>query len=192
MTNTYTGKINLFDCATAQKVIGQDKFLSALKTVLDHGAYCQGPETRELEEKLAQYSGTKYCATCASGTDALTLALMAWGVKPGDAVFVSSFTFVASAECVALLGATPIFIDSDPHTYNMDPNDLQRAIDEVKKEVGMVIESIDNIEAAYKLKEKYNVEMPIVDEVYNVLYNGEKPEEAVYKLMQRDKKPEME
>ena len=65
-------------------------------------------------------------------------------------------------------------------------------LDEVKKEVGMVIESIDNIEAAYKLKEKYNVEMPIVDEVYNVLYNGEKPEEAVYKLMQRDKKPEME
>jgi len=134
MTNTYTGKINLFDCATAQKVIGQDKFLNALKTVLDHGAYCQGPETRELEEKLAQYSGTKYCATCASGTDALTLALMAWDVKLGDAVFVSSFTFVASAECVALLGATPIFIDSDPHTYNMDPNDLQRAIDEVKKE----------------------------------------------------------
>ncbi len=134
MTNTYNGKINLFDCATAQEVIGQENFLNALKTVLDHGAYCQGPETRELEEKLAQYSNIKHCATCASGTDALILALMAWGVKPGDAVFVSSFTFVASAECVAILGATPIFVDSDPHTYNMDPEDLQRAIDEVKKE----------------------------------------------------------
>lgn len=134
MTNTYNGKINLFDCATAQKVIGQENFLNALKTVLDHGAYCQGPETRELEEKLAQYSNIKHCATCASGTDALILALMAWGVKPGDAVFVSSFTFVASAECVAILGATPVFVDSDPHTYNMDPEDLQRAIDEVKKE----------------------------------------------------------
>lgn len=134
MTNTYNGKINLFDCATAQKVIGQENFLNALKTVLDHGAYCQGPETRELEEKLAEYSNAKYCATCASGTDALILALMAWGVKPGDAVFVSSFTFVASAECVAILGATPVFVDSDPHTYNMDPEDLQRAIDEVKKE----------------------------------------------------------
>ena len=134
MTNTYNGKINLFDCATAQKVIGQENFLNALKTVLDHGAYCQGPETRELEEKLANYSNTKYCATCASGTDALILALMAWGVKPGDAVFVSSFTFVASAECVAILGATPIFVDSDPHTYNMDPKDLERAIEEVKKE----------------------------------------------------------
>lgn len=134
MTNTYTGKINLFDCATAQQVIGQEKFLAAFKKVLDHGAYCQGPETKELEEKLAQYSGTNYCATCASGTDALTLALMAWGVKPGDAVFVSSFTFVASAECAALLGATPVFVDSDPETFNMDPEDLQKAIDIVKKE----------------------------------------------------------
>ena len=90
MTDTYTGKINLFDCATAQKVIGQQTFLDAFKKVLDHGAYCQGPETKELDEKLANYSNTKYCATCASGTDALTLALMAWDVKPGDAVFVSS------------------------------------------------------------------------------------------------------
>lgn len=134
MTNTYNGKINLFDCATAQSVIGQDKFLAALKKVLDHGAYCQGPETKELETKLAAYSGTNYCATCASGTDALTLALMAWGVKPGDAVFVSSFTFVASAECIAILGATPIFVDSKQDTFNMDPDDLLKAIETVKKE----------------------------------------------------------
>ena len=134
MTNTYNGKINLFDCATAQNVIGQDKFLDAFKKVLTHGAYCQGPETKELDEKLANYSGVKYCATNASGTDALTLALMAWDVKPGDAIFVSSFTFVSSAECAALLGATPIFVDSDPNTYNMDPKDLQKAIDIVKKE----------------------------------------------------------
>ena len=134
MNNTYNGKINLFDCATAQSVIGQKTFLDAFKKVLDHGAYCQGPETKELEQKLAQYSGTKYCATCASGTDALTLALMAWGVKPGDAVFVSSFTFVASAECIALLGGTPVFVDSKPDTYNMDPADLKKAIEMVKKE----------------------------------------------------------
>ena len=134
MTDTYTGKINLFDCATAQQIIGQDKILNSLKKVLDHGAYCQGPETKELDEKLANYSGVKYCATCASGTDALTLALMAWGVKPGDAVFVSSFTFVSSAECAALLGATPVFVDSKPDTFTMDPADLQKAIDIVKKE----------------------------------------------------------
>ncbi len=134
MTDIYTGKINLFDCATAQQVIGQEKILNSLKKVLDHGAYCQGPETRELDEQLANYSGVKYCATCASGTDALTLALMAWNVKPGDAVFVSSFTFVSSAECVALLGATPVFVDSKPDTFTMDPSDLQKAIDIVKKE----------------------------------------------------------
>ena len=87
--------IGIFDCATSQKVIGQEKFLDAFKTILNHGAYCQGPETKELDVKLAEYSGTKYCSTCGSGTDALTLALMAWGIGKGDAVFVSSFTFVA-------------------------------------------------------------------------------------------------
>ena len=134
MTSKPSKPIMLFDCKTSQKVIGKENFLNAIEKILDHGAYCQGPETKELDEKLANYSGTKFCSTCGSGTDALTLALMAWGVKPGDAVFVSSFTFVSSAEAPVLLGATPIFVDSDPNTYNMDPKDLQRAIDEVKKE----------------------------------------------------------
>ncbi len=134
MTSKPNKPIMLFDCKTSQSVIGREKFLQAFEKILDHGAYCQGPETRELDAKLAEYCGTKHCSTCGSGTDALTLALMAWGVKPGDAVFVSSFTFVSSAEAPVLLGATPIFVDSDPDTYNMDPKDLQRAIDEVKKE----------------------------------------------------------
>ncbi|MBE6444203.1 MAG: DegT/DnrJ/EryC1/StrS family aminotransferase [Alphaproteobacteria bacterium] len=134
MLNKPEKAIPLFDCKTTQQVIGQQKFLDAFKTILDHGGYCQGPETRELDTALANYSGTKFCATCGSGTDALTLALMAWGVGAGDAVFVSSFTFVASAECVAIVGATPIFVDSDPNTFNMDINDLERAIAEVKKE----------------------------------------------------------
>lgn len=134
MTNKPAEPINLFDCATTQKIIGQEKFLDAFKTILNHGAYCQGPETRELDTKLAEFAGSKYCSTCGSGTDALTLALMAWDIKPGDAVFVSSFTFVASAEAPVLLGATPIFVDSDPNTYNMDIEDLKRAIAEVKAE----------------------------------------------------------
>lgn len=134
MTNKPEKSINLFDCATSQKVIGQEKFLNAFQNILNHGAYCQGPETKELDQKLAEYSNVKYCSTCGSGTDALSLALMAWDVKAGDAVFVSSFTFVASAEAPVLLGATPIFIDSKPDTYNMDPEDLKRAIAEVKKE----------------------------------------------------------
>ena len=134
MTNKPSKPIMLFDCKTSQNVIGQEKFLDSFNTILNHGGYAQGPETRELDDKLAAFAGSKYCSTCGSGTDALTLALMAWDVKPGDAVFVSSFTFVASAEAPVLLGATPIFVDSDPNTYNMDPKDLQRAIDEVKKE----------------------------------------------------------
>lgn len=134
MLNKPEKAIPLFDCKTTQQVIGQQKFLDAFKTILDHGGYCQGPETKELDTALANYSGTKYCATCGSGTDALTLALMAWGVGQGDAVFVSSFTFVASAECVAIVGATPIFVDSDPNTFNMDVKDLERAIAEVKSE----------------------------------------------------------
>lgn len=132
MTTKPAKPINLFDCATSQKVIGQENFLNAFKTILNHGGYAQGPETKELDAKLAAYSHIKNCSTCGSGTDALTLALMAWDVKPGDAVFVSSFTFVASAEAPVLLGATPIFVDSDPNTYNMDPKDLERAIQEVK------------------------------------------------------------
>mgnify|MGYP004665559745 FL=1 len=134
MSNKPNKPLNLFDCKTSQNVIGKEKFLNAFEAILNHGAYCQGPETRELDEKLAQYAGSKFCSTCGSGTDALTLALMSWGVKAGDAVFVSSFTFVASAEAPVLLGATPVFVDSDPDTYNMNPKDLQRAIDEVKKE----------------------------------------------------------
>ena len=134
MLNKPAKAIPLFDCKTTQEVIGQQKFLDAFKKILDHGGYCQGPETKELDEALAKYSGSKYCATCGSGTDALTLALMAWGIGQGDAVFVSSFTFVASAECVAIVGATPVFVDSDPNTYNMDVKDLERAIADVKKE----------------------------------------------------------
>lgn len=103
MTNKPSKPINLFDVQASQKVIGQENFLKAFEIILNHGGYAQGPECRELDEKLAAYSGTKYCSTCGSGTDALTLALMAWDVKAGDAVFVSSFTFVASAECVAIV-----------------------------------------------------------------------------------------
>lgn len=134
MTNKPSKPINLFDVQSSQKVIGQDKFLKAFETILNHGSYCQGIETKELDKKLAEFSNAKYCVTCSSGTDSLILPLMAWDVKAGDAVFVSSFTFVASAEAPAILGATPIFVDADPNTWNMDPKDLERAIAEVKKE----------------------------------------------------------
>lgn len=96
--------------------------------------YIMGPEVKELEQELAAYTGVKHCLTCANGTDALTLALKAWGIGPGDAVFVPDFTFFASAEVVALEGATPIFVDVDDATFNVDAISLEKAIQKVQAE----------------------------------------------------------
>jgi dTDP-4-amino-4,6-dideoxygalactose transaminase len=104
-----------------------------IDAVLAHGGYIMGPEVRELEERLAAYVGAKHCLSCASGTDALLLPLMAWGVGPGDAVFTTPFTFVATAEVIALLGATPVFVDVDPVTFNISPEALEAAVLRVKK-----------------------------------------------------------
>ncbi|MCQ5122754.1 aminotransferase class I/II-fold pyridoxal phosphate-dependent enzyme, partial [Massilicoli timonensis] len=89
---------------------------------------------KQLERELAEYVGTKHCITCANGTDALQLALMVWNVKAGDAVFVPSFTFYSTAEVVSLLGATPIFVDTNPRTFNIDTVKLDQAIQKVKQE----------------------------------------------------------
>ena len=105
----------------------------AIKRVLDHGVYIMGPEVYELEEQLAEFCGVKHAITCANGTDALGLGLMAKNVKSGDAIFVPSFTFAATAEVVAWMGATPIFIDSLEDTYNIDPKSLQQGIQTAKK-----------------------------------------------------------
>lgn len=99
-----------------------------IHAVLEHGQFIMGPEVRELEEKLAEYVGVKHAVGCASGTDALLLPLMALGVGPGDAVFTTPFTFIATAEVISLLGATPVFVDIDPVTYNIDPSQLALAI----------------------------------------------------------------
>ena len=92
------------------------------------GAYIMGPQVRELEQQLAEYVGVKHCLTCANGTDALTLALKAWGIGPGDAVFVPDFTFFSSAEVVPLEGAEPVFVDVCEDTFNIDASDLERAV----------------------------------------------------------------
>jgi dTDP-4-amino-4,6-dideoxygalactose transaminase len=106
---------------------------SGIQAVLQSGAYINGPEVARVEERLAGYCGTRYAVGCASGTDALMMALMALGVGPGDAVFCPPFTFMATAEVVALLGATPVFVDVDPTTYNMDPAQLDKAVRAVRK-----------------------------------------------------------
>jgi len=96
--------------------------------VLRHGQYIMGPEIKALEEKLAEYTGVKHVICCSSGTDALLMALMAYDVGPGDAIFTPSFTFISTAEVISLLGATPVFVDIDPRTFNMDPECLEKAI----------------------------------------------------------------
>jgi UDP-2-acetamido-2-deoxy-ribo-hexuluronate aminotransferase len=99
-----------------------------ISAVLDHGQYIMGPEIKQLEKQLAEFVGVKYAVSCASGTDALLLALMAYGVGPGDAVFTSPFTFIATAEVIQLLGATPVYVDIDPATFNISPDQLSNAI----------------------------------------------------------------
>ena len=105
----------------------------AIAGVLEHGAFIMGPEVQELEARLGAFCGAKHTLACASGTDALVLPLLAWGVGPGDAVFVPSFTFVATAEVVALVGATPVFVDVLAETFNMDPVSLEAAIGEARR-----------------------------------------------------------
>lgn len=107
---------------------------AAIADVVTSSHFISGPQVAALEKKLADYVGVKHCITCGNGTDALTLALMAWNVGAGDAVFVPDFTFFSSGECPAYEGATPIFVDVDPHTYNMDPDKLQQAIEQVRAE----------------------------------------------------------
>ena len=101
---------------------------ATIQRVLDHGQYILGPEVAELEEKLVVYTGAKYCISVANGTDALQIALMALGVGPGDEVITPGFTYIATAETVALLRAKPVYVDIDARTYNLDPALLEAAI----------------------------------------------------------------
>jgi UDP-2-acetamido-2-deoxy-ribo-hexuluronate aminotransferase len=102
---------------------------AAVMAAVESGAYVMGPQVREFETMLAEFGQARHALSCANGTEALVLPLMAWGIRPGDAVFVPSFTFCATVEIVPWLGATPVFIDIDPKTYNMDPAHLEAAIE---------------------------------------------------------------
>ncbi len=119
--------MHFIDLATQQRRI-RKQIEANITTILDHGQYVMGPEIKELEKRLSEYAGVKDAIGCGSGTDALLMALMAIDVGPGDAVFTSPFTFIATAEVISLLGATPVFVDIDPKTYNIDPAKLELAI----------------------------------------------------------------
>lgn len=124
--------IPFIDLATQQKVI-YSKIERRIQNVLSHGQYIMGPEINELEKELGEYSGLKNAITCSSGTDALLLALMAFDIGPGDAIFTTPFTFIATAEVIALLGATPIFVDIDTKSFNIDSSKLELAIRAVRE-----------------------------------------------------------
>ena len=119
--------MDFIDLASQQRRIA-DKLNARIASVLAHGQYINGPEVRELEAILAVYVGVKHAVGCASGTDALLMALMVLDIGPGDAVFTTPFTFTATAEVISLVGATPAFVDIDPVSFNIDPRKLEQAI----------------------------------------------------------------
>ena len=125
--------IAFIDLKAQQKRI-RDRVEERLKAVLDHGRYIAGPEIEELEALLAEKTGAAACVAVASGTDALVIPMMAKGLTKGDAAFIPAFTYNATANAVLMAGATPVFVDIDPQTFNMDPDDLRAKIDMVKDE----------------------------------------------------------
>lgn len=126
--------IPFVDMATQQASI-KDELDKRLADVLASGKFILGPEVKELEEKLADYVGTKYCITCASGTDALQIALMALNIGAGDEVITTAFTYIATGEVIAQVGATPVFVDIDPVTYNIDSSKIEEAITDKTKAI---------------------------------------------------------
>lgn len=119
----------------AQYRILEEELNSRIKNVLEHGRFIMGPEVTELENQLANYIGSKHCVSVSSGTDALLIAMMVLGVKAGDEVITTPFTFVATAETIALLGAKPVFIDIKESTYNINPDLIEQAITEKTKAI---------------------------------------------------------
>jgi dTDP-4-amino-4,6-dideoxygalactose transaminase len=141
---------------------------NAIKRVLDSGVFIGGEEVDILEQRLADYIGVKHCITCANGTDAMTLVLMAWDIKEGDAVFVPDFTFFSTGEVVLFRGATPIFVDVNRNTFNIDATKLEKAIIKVIEAGNLTPRAIipvdlfglpaDYIEIGYMAK-KYNLKV---------------------------------
>lgn len=140
---------------------------AAMIRVASSARFISGPEVKELEKALAEYTGVKHCITCANGTDAITIAMRAWGIGPGDAVFVPDFTFFSSGECPADEGATPVFVDVDPKTYNMDPVKLEEAIRKVTAEGKYSPRAVVTVDL-FGLPADYDALRPICDK-YSLL-----------------------
>ena len=159
--------MEFLDLKTQQKRI-RKPLEKRINKILDHGAYIMGPEVFELEEKLADYCGVKHAISCSSGTDALLIPLMAWGIGPGDAVFTTPFTYVATAEVISIIGATPIFVDVYESTYNIDCDKLEIEINKVLEKGKLTPKAIIPVDlfglpARYrlidKIAKKYNLKV---------------------------------
>jgi UDP-2-acetamido-2-deoxy-ribo-hexuluronate aminotransferase len=124
--------IEFIDLKAQAAALGDD-IRQSMDKVLSHGRFIMGPEVYELEKKLSDFTGAKHVTSCASGTDALLMALMAMDIGPGHAVFTSPFTFIATAEVICLLGAVPVFVDIDENTFNLDPGKFEKAIEDFHK-----------------------------------------------------------
>ncbi len=142
----------------------EDKVMARIKAILDHGAYIMGPEVDELEQQLAQFVGVEHALAVASGTDALLIALMALGVSHGDEVITTPFSFFATAEVIALLGAKPVFVDIDPDNYNMLPQALEQVITSKTKAIMPVslYGQCADFDAINAIAEKYN--LPVIED----------------------------
>lgn len=161
----------------AQQARIKDKIDAGIQTVLNHGQYILGPEVSELEEKLAAFTGAKYCITCANGTDALQIAQMAFGIGPGDEVITPGFTYIATAETVALLGAKPVYVDVCPKTYNLDPQKLEAAITSKTKAIIPVslYGQCADLDAINAIANKYGI--PVIEDAaqsFGATYKGKK------------------
>lgn len=161
----------------AQQARLKDKIEAGIQNVLTHGQYILGPEVKELEEKLAAYVGAKYCITCANGTDALQIAQMAFGIGPGDEVITPGFTYIATAETVAILGATPVYVDVNPNTYNLDVEQLEAAITSRTKAIIPVslYGQCADFDAINAIAAKYNI--PVIEDAaqsFGATYKGRK------------------
>ena len=155
----------------------KDKLNANIQKVLAHGQYILGPEVHELEEKLSAYTGAKYCITCANGTDALQIAQMAFGIGPGDEVITPGFTYIATAETVAVLGAKPIYVDINPKTYNLDVEQLEAAITpRTKAIIGVSLYGqCADYDAINAIAAKYNI--PVIEDAaqsFGASYKGRK------------------
>lgn len=168
--------IDFIDLKAQQNRI-KDKIDAGIQNVLTHGQYILGPEVTELEEKLASYVGAKHCITCANGTDALQIAQMAFGIGPGDEVITPGFTYIATAETVALLGAKPVYVDVNPKTYNLDVEKLEAAITPRTKAIIPVslYGQCADFDAINTIAEKYGI--PVIEDAaqsFGATYKGRK------------------